>query len=492
MPELPLRRHAPHFALLALLTLPLAAQNHQEFRFAREGVLGTSSNLVVLAPDETTAQRAEAAVYAEVARLEAIFSTWRDDSELSQLLRSGGGPASAELREALRVADLWRTKSHGAFEPGAAALTKVWRAAESTGQPPAAAALTAAAATLREPVFRLVQDRVAVRAPFDLDGIAKGYIVDRAAAKVAAVQGAQLHSFQIGGETRIGGKDVTIALVDPRQPAANGTPLATVTQHDCAVASSGGYARGFDIGGTHHSHVLDPRTGKPCDHVLGASVLAKDTATADALATTLCVLGADGLALVRSTPGAEAFVVTADGVVHATDGLREALQAAHGPTTAWPKGFGLKIEFAIQGPAPAASGNRRGGWKRPYVAVWIEDLTGSPARTLCLWIEDRRWLRDLRRWSRLYADQPRFADQVSQATRKAGAYTLQWDGLDDDGRPLAPGKYTVLIEVCREHGTYQLMKQELDLRTAPVQATLADNEEVHDAKLTFGPQGKGR
>jgi hypothetical protein len=44
---------------------------------------------------------------------------------------------------------------------------------------------------------------------------------------------------------------------------------------------------------------------------------------------------------------------------------------------------------------------------------------------------------------------------VATATRPAGKYTLKWDGKDNAGKPVKPGKYTVILEAAREHGTYQ-------------------------------------
>jgi thiamine biosynthesis lipoprotein len=472
-----------------------ARQGKDEHRYVREGVLGTSSVLVVAAADRATARKADAAVHAEVARLAKVLSTWQQDSELARLVAAGRGVPSADLAEVLRLALDWRTQSGGAFEPGLAALGQCWNKAAQAGAEPSADELASAVAALRDAPFAFHGDEVVCRGPVTLDAVAKGWIVDRAAAAVADVPGAQLVSFQIGGDMRLGRAPRAIALADPRQPADNAPPLCTVLVGDAAVASSGGYKRGPTVAGARHSHILDPRTGRPADSVLGCSVLAPDAATADALATSLCVLGpVDGFALLARTPGAHAVLVTADGAVHESPGFAARKQPeppqkpAPERADAWPKGFVLQVDFAIK--APASGGRGRGGWKRPYVAVWVEDVTGAPAKTLALWIEDRKWLRDLRRWNRATADQGGLADLVSSATRKAGEYTLAWDGTDDDGRQLAPGRYIVCIEAAREHGTYQLMRQEIDLVTEPQSATIADNEEIGGAKLTFGKVGK--
>lgn len=450
----------------------------------------------MVAKDRAAAQRADAAVYAEVARLDKALSTWRKDSELARLVAAGRGAPSPELAEVLRLALDWRTRSGGAFEPGLAALGKRWTTAGQKGAAPSADELAAAVAALREPPFAFAGDEVVFRGPVTLDALAKGWIVDRAAAAVADVPGVTLASFQIGGDMRLGETPRDVALADPRQPADNAPPLCTVRVGKAAVASSGGYKRGTTVAGTRHSHVLDPRTGKPADGVLGCSVIAPDAATADALATCLCVLGpVDGFALLAKAPDAHAVVVTADGAVHESPGFA-ALKKPAPPAKpeperadAWPAGFGLQVDFTIQ--APATTGGRgRGGWKRPYVAVWIEDMTGAPAKTLALWIEDRKWLRDLRRWTRATSEQRSLADAVSSATRKAGEYSLTWDGTDDDGRQLAPGRYFVCIEAAREHGTYQLIRQEIDLVKKPQSVPLTDNEEIGKAKLTFGKLAK--
>ncbi|MCB9886386.1 MAG: DUF2271 domain-containing protein [Planctomycetes bacterium] len=471
-----------------------AATGSHDYPFAREGVLGTSSQLAVTAPDEATAERAAEALFAEVARLEQQLSLWREDSDLARLVAAGGGKAEGAVLEVLRSAEQWQKTTGGAFEPGVAVLTGLWQRAAQDGHAPTEAQLREALATVRQPSWSLQGAELTVHHAFTIDALAKGFVVDAACRTLQKFEHVALLSFQIGGDVRLGDAAHEVDLVDPRHPADNAAPLLTVRLAGRAVATSGGYARGFDIAGKHHSHILDPRTGRPCDGVLGASVLAADVATADVLATSLCVLGPEeGFELLRRVPGAHAVVVTADGKVHRSPGLGEFVVDRPSPTVTettanggWPKGYGLQVAFELQQP-DNSDGRRRGGWKRPYVAVWIEDATGTPARTLCLWIENRRWLRDLRRWSRQNGDQPDLIDVVSQATRKAGKYTLTWDGTDDSGRRLAPGTYTLYIEAAREHGTYQLAKTTLELRTERLDVALDDNAEVGGMHVTFGP-----
>jgi hypothetical protein len=134
----------------------------------------------------------------------------------------------------------------------------------------------------------------------------------------------------------------------------------------------------------------------------------------------------------------------------------------------------------------------RGFWRRPYVAVWIEDPAGKPVRTLAAWLMNSRkgwrWLRDLRRWHRanLYVPDDQataFLDAVSSPTRNPGKYTLVWDLADDKKHPVPVGDYVVCVEAAREHGTYQLGKLPIKLDGKPFKAKMAPNVEVASATV---------
>lgn len=481
----------PLFAAFCLC-LPAFAQGPVpgEFRFGHEGVLGTSCELRIAAADAKAAAVVEAATLAEIDRLAAILSSWDEHSELQRLVAAAGPvTASKDLLAVLDLAEHWRQASDGAFQPGVAGLALLWRDAVQHGAPPDAAAVDAWVAKLRQAPWTRRGDRVRIDAPISLDGVAKGYILDRASAVgSAAVPGARVLLLAIGGDMRL--RDTaprSIGVRDPRRHADNDEPLGRVALQQGGIASSGGYARGFDLGGVHHSHLFDPRSGQPADGVLGATVVAEDAATADALATSVCVLGAErGLELLAASH-AEGVLVTADGVVHQSPGFGKLMLAASITANAslpleWPQGQELAVQFDIRGSQQGG----RGGWRRPYVAAWIEDPQGRPVRTLCLWIDSTRWLRDLRRWNRLYRELPGFVDVVSQATRRAGHYTLVWDGLDDDQQPVMPGEFVFCLEAAREHGTYQLIKKTVTVGGGPFAIELEGNTEIESASLRFG------
>ena len=104
--------------------------------------------------------------------------------------------------------------------------------------------------------------------------------------------------------------------------------------------------------------------------------------------------------------------------------------------------------------------------------AWVEDGDRFPVRTIALWFNKDRYLPELRTWYRSdrlrsMAEGTDLAHSVSSATRSAGHYTLQWDGKDNQGKPVKPGKYTVYIECAREHGGYDLFHREIDFNGTP-------------------------
>jgi hypothetical protein len=84
-----------------------------------------------------------------------------------------------------------------------------------------------------------------------------------------------------------------------------------------------------------------------------------------------------------------------------------------------------------------------------------------------------------------YQQDDRSVSSTTSATRPAGRYTLKWDGKNDKGEPVKNGVYTVMIEVAREHGTHQLMKQEIDFTKPQKLINLHGNVEVAGVSLDY-------
>ena len=128
--------------------------------------------------------------------------------------------------------------------------------------------------------------------PISLNGIAKGYIVERACdAAMAEVPGVAGVMLNVGGDLRTRGAiDGTIGVAAPWADSESSEPLCTIAIRDRSVATSGSSQRGFRIGGRWYSHIFDPRTGRPVERVAAATVIAERSVDADAFAKACNVL----------------------------------------------------------------------------------------------------------------------------------------------------------------------------------------------------------
>jgi thiamine biosynthesis lipoprotein len=168
-----------------------------------------------------------------------------------------------------------------------------------------------------------------------LGGIAKGYIVDRAAATIRA-RGVEAFLVQAGGDlygagTKPEGVPWVSGIQDPR--GAAGSFFATIALSDHAFSTAGDYARSFMIGKKRYHHIIDPRTGYPATASRSVTVWAKDAFTADAVDDAVFILGpAKGLALVESLDGVGAVIVDRENRVHVSQRLKGKVEILKPPT----------------------------------------------------------------------------------------------------------------------------------------------------------------
>jgi thiamine biosynthesis lipoprotein len=459
-----------------------------------ENVLGTSMEIKIIATGEAAADAAENAALQEIARLNGILSAYDAKSEFSRWMKTSHTPVtvSKELYEVLSLFDQWRSRSGGALNASAETIGKVWKQAAAKQQLPAAGELSEAVALAQQQQWVLDSDHhTATRvsaAPLALNSFTKSYIIRHAAETALASGNIQAVVLNIGGDIVVkGGNAESILISNPKADAENDRALTRILVTGKAIATSGNYRRGVQIGSNWYSHIVDPRNGQPASEIISATVVANDATDAGALATAFNVLSPEeSKQLAASVPGAEYLLVTKDGKQIASEGWKE-MEVAATPAPVKSAGWNSDFELAVNFEIALIEGTRV---RRPFVAVWIEDSKGIPVRNISVWFNRDRWLPDLKGWYRNYseafkAEGNTLRNSVSSATRAPGKYTVKWDGKDDKGEDAKPGKYTVIIEAVREHGTYQLMKQDIEIKRKPSTQSihLAGNAEIASASI---------
>jgi thiamine biosynthesis lipoprotein ApbE len=486
---------------LSLFVLSASAQSSAKQSpsvhvFHHENVLGTSLELKVRTSSDAQARKAEAAVLKEIDRENHILSAWSSTSEFSQWVRTHDTPVhvSPELFEVLGLFDQWRERTGGALDASAETAVRTWKLAAVENRVPSDTELQKAVVEMQRPHWKLdTAHQTATHlddTPIALNSFAKSYISGHAANAAMAV-GAAGVLINIGGDIVIRGAiNERVAITDPRAQAENDEPMDLVRLSNRTIATSGDYRRGVDIHGVHYSHIIDPRTASPAEDVISSTVISPDPSTAGALATAFSVMTPQqSVTLASSMKNVDYLLVLRDGRTITSPNwsareLPRLTQAAYAPVKT-PASLDLLINLEL-----SRLDDPR--YRRPYVAVWVEDADHFPVRTLALWFQKPRWLPDLKAW--YHADQIRnlaegsdISTTVSSATRSPGKYTLRWDGKDNTGKTAKPGKYTVFIEAAREHGTYGLIKQEItwDGKT-PAQFTAKGNTEIASASFDYG------
>ena len=162
----------------------------------------------------------------------------------------------------------------------------------------------------------------------DLGGVAKGYIVDRGLERLRQ-QGVEAAIINAGGDLATFGHKPSKEpfRIGIQHPDDANAIVGVLRLTDCAVATSGDYERFVEVDDKRYHHLLNPKTGRPSRLSRSASVITSSALVADALATSVFVLGPkEGVALAERLKNVEASVMTPQGESFATSGFKKWLE----------------------------------------------------------------------------------------------------------------------------------------------------------------------
>jgi thiamine biosynthesis lipoprotein len=288
---------------------------HYDFR-----AMACDNIVEVYAGSRDLADAAAHAAIAEVTRIEAKYSRYREDSVVSEINRAAGVEVVAvdeETRHLLNYADVCYQQSGGLFDITSGVLRRVWNF--KADRPPTREAL----ATLLPLVGwqRVVRVGANVALPdagmeLDFGGFGKEYAADRAAAMLLSFGLRHAH-VNLGGDVVVTGPhaDGTPWQMGIRHPRRDDALLATLPISTGAVATSGDYERFLDFEGRRHSHILDPRTGESVTGLQSVTVMAPTCLVAGSIATIAMLKGNAGGASWLQASGAAYLAVEAAGEV---------------------------------------------------------------------------------------------------------------------------------------------------------------------------------
>lgn len=293
--------------------------------------MGTTFHVKVVADSRSQQSDATRAHLVEVIDgalngVDAAMSSYRPQSELS---RFNDGAANVDFSLSADTATVVALSlelarlSGGAFDPTVGPLVDRWGFGPDKGITalPSDAELAALSSQVGYEHLTLDGSAATLRKNtedlhLDLSAVAKGFAVDKVG-EALELAGFDAYMVEVGGELHVSGatelgRPWRLAIETPDSETRE--IYEVLSLKDRSMATSGNYRNFAEIGGVRYSHTIDPRTARPVTHSLASvTVVDRTCARADALATTLSVLGPEqGAQFARTHDIAALFLVVED------------------------------------------------------------------------------------------------------------------------------------------------------------------------------------
>ncbi len=273
---------------------------------------------------------------AEIRRLDRLLSISSEDGDIFRLNRDGEAVLSPDTEALLRRSQEVSAETGGLFDCTIEPVMEAWGFTTQQYQVPSPAALERLRSRVdyRQLTLQGSHAFLPKDVRVDLGGIAKGYTSARVMDlfKDAGISSAIV---SLGGNVQaLGSKpDGTPWQVGIEDPADTSSIFASVAVRSQAVITSGAYQRFFEENGTRYHHIIDPRTGYPSRSGLSSvTIVSSDGTLADALSTSLFLMGAEDAAAFwrKHSDEFDAVLVTDDGQVMITSGLADSFTVYNG------------------------------------------------------------------------------------------------------------------------------------------------------------------
>ena len=267
----------------------------------------------------------------EISRIEKIISSWDPATQTSEINRNAGiKPVVVDqelfqlIQRAIKISKL----TQGAFDISYASMDKVWKFDGSMTKMPSEEAIKNSVAKVGYQNIILNEADHSVFLKYKgmkigFGGIGKGYAADKAKALLQS-KGVKAGIINASGDlntwgTQPDGKDWMVAIVNPINKEK---VFAWLPVRNSAVVTSGNYEKYVRFNGVLYTHIIDPRTGYPSTGLLSASIFTSSAELADALATSVFVMGVDvGLDFINQLKGVECILVDKDNKVHTSKNM---------------------------------------------------------------------------------------------------------------------------------------------------------------------------
>ena len=264
-------------------------------------------------------------------KYDTMFSNRIEDSEISRINNAKCNPVevSDETLTLIKTGIYYSELSDGAFDITISPVSMLWDFKSESPSVPSQETIEEAVSHVDYHNIVIEGNTVQLTDPqagIDVGALAKGYIADRLK-EYLQEEGVEHALINLGGNvlamgTKTDGSDYNIGIQKPFDET--GEPVTAVKIADESVVTSGIYQRYFEQDNILYHHILDPRTGYPCENNLySVSIITDSFLTADALSTTCFLLGYEkGMELINQLDDVDAVFITDDETIHYSDNFQ--------------------------------------------------------------------------------------------------------------------------------------------------------------------------
>ncbi|NQU51953.1 MAG: FAD:protein FMN transferase [Bacteroidetes bacterium] len=293
--------------------------------------MGNRFDITVVASDSIQSNKYISLAIDEISRIEKLISSWDANSQTSDINKNAGikpVQVDKELFELIERAIGISKLTDGAFDISYAGMDKVWKFDGSMSGMPSNEVIKASVVKVGFKNILLNKEGSTVFLKLEgmkigFGAIGKGYAADKAKSLLIKM-GVSSGIINASGDMNIwgvqpDGKEWKVAITNPLN---KNNAFALLPVNNGALVTSGNYEKYVVFNNKRYTHIIDPRTGYPCSGISSVSVFAPKAELADALATSVFVMGKEvGLNRINQLPQIECVIIDDQGKIYTSNNI---------------------------------------------------------------------------------------------------------------------------------------------------------------------------
>ncbi|MFK5958059.1 MAG: FAD:protein FMN transferase [Lutibacter sp.] len=314
------------YTILILLLVLVSTSYAQQIHRQTLKLMGSRFDISVVAIDSLEATKYIKIAISEILRIEKMISSWDKNSQTSNIIKNAGirpVKVDKELFNLVERAIALSTLTDGAFDISYASMDKIWKFDGSMKTMPSEEEIINSVSkvgyqniildTKNQTIFLKLKGM-----KIGFGGIGKGYAADKAK-QLLISKGVKAGIINASGDMNTWGKqpngdDWKVAITNPLN---KNTTFAIFPISNGAVVTSGDYEKYVTFNNKRYTHIINPRTGYPSSGIISVSVFAPKAELADALATSIFVMGTDvGLNRINQLKNVECIIIDDTGKIY--------------------------------------------------------------------------------------------------------------------------------------------------------------------------------